>query len=57
MKLVTILKESLITEIEKKFDPCEKLSEGKSFCRKLQKKKSSELESTCSENRVTTVLP
>ena len=37
MKLVTILKESLITEIEKKFDPCEKLSEGKSFCRKLQK--------------------
>lgn len=37
MKLVRILKESLITEIEKKFEPCEKLSEGKSFCRKLQK--------------------
>lgn len=37
MKLLNLLKESLINEAEKKFDPCEKLGEGKVFCKKLQK--------------------
>lgn len=37
MKLLEILKESLITEAEKRFDPCDKLGEGKTFCKKLQK--------------------
>jgi len=37
MKLLEILKESLINEAEKRFDPCDKLGEGKSFCKKLQK--------------------
>ena len=37
MKLLPLLKESLITEIEKKFDPCDKLGEGKVFCKRLQK--------------------
>lgn len=37
MKLLEILKESLINEAEKRFDPCDKLGEGKAFCKKLQK--------------------
>ena len=37
MKLLKILKESLINEAEKRFDPCDKLGEGKTFCQRLQK--------------------
>ena len=37
MKLLNLLKESLILEIEKKSDPCETLGEGKQFCKNLKK--------------------
>lgn len=37
MKLLQLLKESLIQEAEKRIDPCDNLSEGKTFCKNLQK--------------------
>lgn len=35
MKFLPILSEAIITEAEKRVDPCTKLGEGKEFCRKL----------------------
>jgi len=37
MKLLSLLKESLLLEVEKKSDPCEILGEGKQFCKNLKK--------------------
>jgi hypothetical protein len=37
MKLLELLKEALILEVEKRVDPCDGLSEGKVFCKNLQK--------------------
>jgi len=37
MKLVNLLREALINEIEKKPNPCDSLGEGKNFCKSLQK--------------------
>jgi hypothetical protein len=36
MKLLNLLKESLLLEVEKKSDPCENLGEGKQFCKNLK---------------------
>jgi hypothetical protein len=37
MKLLNLLRESLLLEVEKKSDPCEILGEGKQFCKNLKK--------------------
>ena len=36
MKLLELLKEALILEVEKRVDPCDGLGEGKVFCKNLQ---------------------
>jgi len=35
MKILSLLSEAVITEAEKRIDPCSKLGEGKEFCKKL----------------------
>ena len=37
MKLLNLLRNTLILEQEKKSDPCQKLGEGKQFCKNLEK--------------------